>query len=157
MKTVILYSSKTDTTRKLARHLHEKIENSTIIDLDKSFCNNVHAYDKVLIGSYIRVGKISKSIKKFIIENEKILTKKDVGIFLSCAAKDDEAVDNYFKENLPENIYNSARIKCSLGGEVDPEHFKGFEKMIIKMISKTDTEFEPTNFQRADELAKSFK
>lgn len=157
MKTIILYSSKTGTTRRCAKLLQESLPDATLIDLDKSFCNNLYVYDKVIIGSHIRAGMMSKSVKKFIDENEKTLLKKEYGIFISCATRDRAKLDEIFSQNLPEGVVENAKVMQSFGGELDPEKFKGFEKIIMKMVMKNSDNPQPVDFDKIDEFALCFK
>ena len=68
MRVLIAYSSKHGTTAKCARILAEKL-GSAEVDIKDINCESVDSpdnYDVVVLGSSVRMGTISKNIKKYI-------------------------------------------------------------------------------------------
>src|SRR5665647_1152180 len=109
MKTLIVYASKTGTTKKCATYLYDKIKKdkeAVLLDLSKN-AEDVSIYDTVIIGSPIRAGKIQKSVKNFMEKYQNILKDKDLYIFFCCAS--DETFAKYITDNIPQMLIDSAK------------------------------------------------
>ena len=139
MRSLILFGSKYGTTETCANKLKGymggevdvlNINNSTNISLDE--------YDNIIIGSPVYAGMFNKDIKNFIEANKSKLINKRLGLFMCCMS-DDKRVAQQFKENLPQEILERAKVKENFGGEFKFSKMNFFEKMIIKMIAKKDS------------------
>ena len=95
MKTLIVYASKTGSTEKCAGIIGQNLKDATIINLSARQNEDVNKYDKIIIGTPIRMGMIHKKVKEFINKNVEILKNKKVAYFICCG----------FAENLS-NILN---------------------------------------------------
>ncbi len=83
MKTLIVYASKTGTTEKCAKEINRQLKDSKIVNI--SYQNEqIKNYDLIIIGSPIRMGRIDKKIKKFLLNNIEILKLKTVAYFICC-------------------------------------------------------------------------
>lgn len=139
MKTLIIYASKTTTTKKCANLLKEKLNDVDISNI-KSLNIDINNYDLIIIGSPIRMGLIDKNIKKFLINNLDILKSKKAAYFICCGFKENYL--KYFEQNFPQELLDRALIYDSFGGELDLEKQKGFDKFIVKMVSKNNPQKE---------------
>lgn len=135
MKTLIIYTSKTGTTKKCANLLKEKLNDVDIANI-KSLNNDLNSYDLIIIGTPIRIGLIDKNIKKFLINNLDILKTKKTAYFICCGFKENYL--KYFEQNFPQELLDSALIYDTFGGELNLEKQKGFDKFIVKMVSKNN-------------------
>lgn len=139
MKTLIIYDSKTETTKKCANLLKEKLNDVDISNI-KSLNIDINNYDLIIIGSPIRMGLIDKNIKKFLINNLDILKSKKAAYFICCSFKENYL--KYFEQNFPQELLDRALIYDTFGGELDLEKQKGFDKFIVKMVSKNNPQKE---------------
>ncbi len=134
MKTLIVYASKTGTTEKCAGIIGQKLKDATIINLSARQNEDVNKYDKIIIGTPIRMGMIHKKVKEFINKNVEILKNKKVAYFICCGFA--ENYKQYFEQNISKELLENAITYDTFGGEMILEKQKGFDKFIVKMVSK---------------------
>ncbi|HBG4644237.1 TPA: flavodoxin domain-containing protein [Clostridioides difficile] len=136
MNTIIIYSSKYGCTKDCANILKNKLsDNVTIVDINNN--NNkieLSKFDKIIIGSSIYVGSVSKKIQVLCNDNVELLNKKQVGIFLCCGFS--EQADKYLKSNFPSSLLESANAIGIFGSEARLEKMKFLDKLIMKAVSK---------------------
>lgn len=140
MKILIAYSSKHGTTAECATMLADRLTNGNEIDLiDMKWQSPVSAeyYDVVILGSSVRMGRVSKKIKRYIKDNTAALKKKSCAVFLCCGFPDE--FDEYVELQFPMTFEPSHGYHC-FGGELKPEKVKGIEKLIVRAIRKSITE-----------------
>lgn len=133
MKTLIIYASKTGTTEKCAKELNNKLKDSEMVNI-LNYNKNINKYDLIIIGTPIRMGMIDKRIKKFLNSNIEILKSKKVAYFICCGFN--ENFKKYYEQNIPNVLLDNAIIYDTFGGEMDIQKQKGFDKFIVKMVSK---------------------
>ncbi|HBE9729741.1 flavodoxin [Clostridioides difficile] len=136
MNTIIIYSSKYGCTKDCANILKNKLsDNVTFVDINNN--NNkieLSKFDKIIIGSSIYVGSVSKKIQVLCNDNVELLNKKQVGIFLCCGFS--EQADKYLKSNFPSSLLESANAIGIFGSEARLEKMKFLDKLIMKAVSK---------------------
>ena len=134
MKTLIVYASKTGTTERCAEILGQNLKEAIIINLTAIQNEDINKYDKIIIGSPIRMGMIHKKVKEFINKNTEILKNKKVAYFICCGFA--ENYKQYFEQNISKELLEKAITYDTFGGELVLEKQKGFDKFIVKMVSK---------------------
>ncbi|MEG0156265.1 MAG: flavodoxin domain-containing protein [Anaerovoracaceae bacterium] len=134
MKTLIVYGSKTGTTEKCASILQDLLQDTEVFDLENGN-PSLEAYDYIVIGGSVRMGKIHKAVLRFVENNLTVLLKKKVGLFL-CNSNIEET-RAVFERNYPERLLEHALITTSFGGELDMRKQKGKDKLIVKMVMKS--------------------
>lgn len=134
MRKCIVFASKTGTTQKCALRLAKNWEDVAVFDLDKEKVD-LDKYDLIMIGFPIRMGKMHSSVKKFIDSNKEILKEKKVAYFVCCGLA--ENYMQYFEQNIAKELLDKAILTTTFGGELDIDKQKGFEKLIVKMVSKS--------------------
>lgn len=134
MRTLIVYASKTGTTERCAGILGQNLKDVTIINLTATQNEDINKYDLIIIGSPIRMGMIDKRVKDFISKNSKLLKNKKVAYFICCGFS--ENWKQYYEQNFPKELLDNAITYDSFGGEMNLEKQKGFDKFIVKMVSK---------------------
>ena len=80
------------------------------------------------------MGMIHKKVKEFINKNAEILKNKKVAYFICCGFA--ENYKQYFEQNISKELLEKAIIYNTFGGEMILEKQKGFDKLIVKMVSK---------------------
>lgn len=143
MKNIIVYASKTGTTKKCAALLAANLgaNDCTLWDISKGE-PNLDEYDCVAVGSYIRMGVIDKKIAAFIRNKSKKLFKIPFGVFL-CGCLENKVSEAIVK-NLDESLLEHALCVECFGGELDAEKQSGLAKLMLKMMlkaAKGDPEF----------------
>ncbi|MDY7775432.1 flavodoxin domain-containing protein [Clostridioides difficile] len=135
MNTIIIYSSKYGCTKDCANILKNKLsDNITIVDINNNNKIELSKLDKIIIGSSIYAGSVSKKIRLLCNDNLELLNKKQVGIFLCCGFS--EEADKYLKSNFPSSLLESANAIGIFGGEARLEEMKFLDKLIMKAVSK---------------------
>ena len=134
MQTLIVYVGKTGSTEKCAKILAEKLTNVTLIDLTKEIIKP-DQYDLIVVGSSIRMGMIHRQVRKFIKQNMTLLKSKQMAYYLCCGFTDN--YQSYFTNNFSRELLNSAITYDTFGGAMDITQQKGFDKLVVKLVSKT--------------------
>lgn len=138
MSILIVYGTKYSFTEKSAKVLGNKLDEEVVlINLQKDNINDLSKYEKIIIGGPIYAGHLSKKVRQFCLDNLQILLSKKIGLYVSCSMTGDDAIKQ-MKNVFPEQLYNRAVAKDYLGGEINLDKAKFFDRLIIKMVSKAD-------------------
>lgn len=133
MKKVIVYASKTGTTEKCANLIAKEIKDVTIVNIEEQNVD-INQYDLVMIGTPIRIGFIHKKVKQLIKNNFELLKTKKTAYFICCGFSENEK--QYYEQNIAKELLDKSIIYTTFGGEMNLEKQKGFDKVIVKMVSK---------------------
>lgn len=77
MNTIIIYSSKYGCTKDCANILKNKLsDNVTIVDINNNNKIELSKFDKIIIGSSIYVGSVSKKIQVLCNDNVELFKQK---------------------------------------------------------------------------------
>ncbi|MBQ7384345.1 MAG: hypothetical protein IJV72_06105 [Clostridia bacterium] len=148
MKILIAYTSKHGTTAECARILAERLGVSNeidLVDMKKRSADSAGKYDTVIIGSSVRMAKVSKQVKRYIKDNKEALADKQCAVFLCCGFPDE--FEEYVDTQFPKDFKPSLGYHC-FGGELKPEKVRGLEKLLVKAIrsSITGHDFEDATY-----------
>lgn len=135
MKTLIVYATKNGTTEKVAKILAKKLGGADVKNIAQDTFD-LTAYDRVLVGSNIRMGTVDRKIRAFLLAKIGILLEKELGLFLCCCFPKQE--QTYFRNNVPSQLLEHAKAASALGGELDRAQLKGADKLVAKMVLKAD-------------------
>lgn len=143
MKTLIIYSSKTGTTKKCAALLAANIgaDSCDLFEVSENI-PEISDYECVAIGSYVRMGVIDKKISAFLQKHKEELFGTKFGLFI-CSCLQDKVSDAITK-NFSEEFMDHAAIIDWFGGTLPEDKIKGMDKFIVKSIiriAKTDPTF----------------
>lgn len=133
MKIVISYSSKSGTVRECAEELSKKLAPNevTLADLDTD-TPDLTAFDIAIVGGYVRMGKISKKMIRFVNENKQLLGATMHAFFLCCGLP--ESTEYYFEKAIPRELLCSSISNACFGGDLRINKQKGLDKFIAKLI-----------------------
>ena len=156
MSCLIVYASRNGSTEKCALNLHEKLDDSVILNLEA--CSPpLSEFNTIIIGSCIRFGKIHKLAREFINANLDILLQKKVAIFICCGME--EQVEDHFKLNFPPALLEHAMAAVSLGGEFPDHPDKRLDAFVLrqvrKMFSKEKKPLPHIDEEKIDALART--
>lgn len=139
MHTLLVYASKYGCTEKCAKLVSEKLhDNVDMVNLKNEKDIDLSKYDKVIIGGSIYIGRILKEITEFCSKYLNILKDKKIGIFICGMQKD--AIETEINQNFPPEILEIVHVKESFGGEFIFEKMNFWEKTIVKIIAKTNSD-----------------
>ena len=135
MKIVIAYSSKSGTVRECAEDLAKRLapNDVTLADLDTD-TPDLTSFEIIIVGGYVRMGKLSKKMTRFISENQNLLRETMHAFFLCCGLP--ESTEYYFEKAIPHDLINSSISNACFGGDLRVNKQKGLDKFIAKMIIK---------------------
>lgn len=137
MSTVIVYATKTGTTKKAAEMLSRELGNCDVINIaEQSF--DLSKYDTVIIGSYIRMGTVDRNISKFMLGFIKHLVEIKTAFFI-CNCFENNAED-YAQHNVPPQLLKTMVSAASFGGELDIKKLRGFDRLAAKAVANADRE-----------------
>lgn len=149
MKTIILYESKHGNTKKCVDYIQAKKEADTVVQA-KDFKGDLNSYDEILLCTPVYVGKINKSIKALIEQNEEIIIRKKTTIVVSAMNTDE--YDAMITNNFSEKIRESVEIIYAGGGyNFDSMNF--LSKMIIKKMTGYTSSYENILYKELDNIA----
>lgn len=135
-KILIVYASKYGSTEKCAYKLANILKLVEVVNLNSAYNIDLDDYDTIIIGGNIKMGILSKKVKKFIKENKEKLLTKNTAYFMCCGFRENKG--QYFQANIPKDLLESAITYDVFGGELNINKCNSIDKMIIKGI-KADT------------------
>ncbi len=143
MKTLIIYSSKTGTTKKCAALLAANIgaDSCDLFEITENI-PEISDYECVVVGSYVRMGVIDKKVSAFLEKHKAQLFETKFGLFICCSLA--EKVSEAITKNFSEEFMDHAAIIDCFGGELPKDKIKGMDKLIVNSIikiAKTDPTF----------------
>jgi len=153
MKTAIYYFSKHGTTKACAEELKRYLPGeTTLIAIDQEIIEPAQ-YDRIILGSSIYMGEISRKMKFFIKKHAESLNKKISGLFICCMYEGEEALEQFTKA-FPENLRNTAEAHGIFGGAFHFDKMNFIERKIIKKVVQVEKSVSSINNQAIKEFAK---
>ena len=154
MKNLIIFTTKYGSVEKSANLLQEKLNGETlIVNLKKDTIPNIDAFDNIILGGSVYMGRTQKKLMKFAKINLQKLLEKRVGLFLNCAEKTEKKYDQC-KNCFPAELYDKAVVKGFFGDEITWEKCSFFDKLIIRMVKKSKESFSNISQEEIDIFAK---
>lgn len=146
MKTIVIYKSKTEFTKRYAQWISEELK-CDLVSYDKGLKNDFNDYDLVIYGGGIYAGKIGglKEMKA-LLENK---PKVKLIVFATGAtpAGAEEIINTTWKGNLTEeeliavpHFYLQSGLSYEKMGFFDRMLMKAFSKMLSKKEDKSAEE-----------------
>ena len=132
VKIAIIYTTTGGTTRECGELLLRELSGHdvTLLDMDES--HNIGDYDVAIIGFPIRMGRMAKRARGYIKENKDKLLSIKAAYYMCCGFID--CAEEYAEKALPTDLKERAIDITCLGGSLDPARFKGFDRVIVKMV-----------------------
>lgn len=137
MKTAILYASDFGTTKKCAENLKGKLKGECeLIDLTEKPKIDFDSYDKFVLGSNVKMGRINKYARK-ALKNKKINSKLQ-GVFMLCGYP--QMSQKYFDKNFKEKYTKNVIAKECFGGSLDFETDSTFINVAVGQLKALNKE-----------------
>lgn len=137
MKILVAYTSRTGTVEKCVGMLCEKLKAKCeveICDMRQDTASSPENYDAVVLGSSVRMGRISKQVKGYLKNNLETLNNMPCAFFMCCGLPDD--FDDYIDINLPRD-FDPSHGKYCFGGELKPKNAKGFDRFVVGAMRRS--------------------
>lgn len=158
MKTIIIYATKTGVVEECAHTIKDQLDgDSAVFELKKlKNAPDIDIYDRIIIGASIHVGNVQRQIIDFLLKNAEKLKQKEYGLFLCSLTPPDEAT-HYFEDLFPADIVSSAKALGNLGGALYFEKLNCIEKLIMRLLKKTDSNIEAIDKERLEAFVNEMK
>ena len=133
MKVLIIYATKGGVSKRAAEMLAERIGTKGDVSVYNIEDNppSPDGFDVAVVGGSIRMGKLNKSLKKYIRANLERLCSMNSAVFICCGKS--KEFDDYRIMQLPKKLNCSLGIQ-HFGGELKPDKLKGFDKFVVRMM-----------------------
>ncbi|MBD3213964.1 MAG: hypothetical protein GF311_15245 [Candidatus Lokiarchaeota archaeon] len=158
-KVILVYGSRYGSTAEISEKIGEILKKN---DLDVELVNlketklkklpSLDEFDGILVGSGIKINKMTKSVRKFLSKFANTLKQKKntLGIFISCMMANNpeerpKARNDYIKKVLEENGIEVAMLEA-FGGVLDlteDSNLGGFSKKIMEKMAEEDPNLTP--------------
>lgn len=135
MKILIAYYTKTGTTAKCAAMLRSYfyLHDMTLADLSTEE-PDIAAYDAVILGAPIRMGRLDKRMRNYLKENERVFALKPIGLFVCCG--EPETAQDIMLKDIPRELYETAVAVGNFGGEFDVSAQKSFPAKVFVWLMR---------------------
>lgn len=156
MQTAIVYISKHGTTLNVANKISEKLSDDVrLINLEKTKIQSLEAFDRIIIGASIHIGKVHKKTTAFIEKFHHVLLEKELGLFLCCMETGEKAQEQ-FNNAFPLELRSHAKSARLVGYEYLLEKMGFVEKMMVKKITGKHDSFSNINEKAIEEFVANF-
>ncbi|MDO5713606.1 MAG: flavodoxin family protein [Tissierellia bacterium] len=134
MKGIILYSTRTGNTKKMAEVIYEKVKEITEVEIfDIKDKKTLEGYDFALVGAWVDRGKPNPQALKYI-EKVKI---KNLGLFCTLGAMPNSEHGQKVSRNLEKLLEDYTSLGTYLcPGKVDPKMVKRLEGLVGMAVPK---------------------
>lgn len=126
--TLILYFGHYGSTKNAAELLSSYLQDSVLVDGMKEKKVNISTYERIVLGTNIRVGKPNKIFRKWCKKNIDQLKDKKVSVFVIAA---DGTKEGAYRNQISSLLPNVEQISY-FGGELNPEPAKGIYRKVIQ-------------------------
>jgi len=148
MKTLIVYTSKHGSTRKIASYMAKAFQADHVNLLEDSIIN-LENYDRIIVGGSIYYRSIHPLITEFMESNMDILLSKTIGLFLVCLLSEESAAEQ-FNLNFNELLLNHSSADGFFGGVLEAERLSPLEKVITSFTFKNASTFDQLFYDEVD-------
>jgi menaquinone-dependent protoporphyrinogen oxidase len=136
MKTAIIYAKSQNCTEKAVHELSARLSGDIeLIDLKLQSPPSLNQFDRIIIGSSLRSGKVQKEIHNFCLKNLDALQSKEVGLFV-CSFNKPEIAHGEMLNAYPEELHQLAKTEAIFKTELNPGRLSLIKKMLIKQLPR---------------------
>ncbi len=155
MKTLILFATKHGATRAIAEKLAKKMDGAQVFDLASADAPAPGGYDVVIIGSSVYAGRLRKEAKAYAQKHQEALKAAVLGLFVSGLAP--EGAKGYAEANYPKDVAAHAKVTEMLGGAFEPSKAGLFERLMMRVITKTSQATNTIAQEKIDRFAEAMR
>jgi menaquinone-dependent protoporphyrinogen oxidase len=146
MKGLVVYGTRYGTAKEIAEEISRTLKDENVdvnlLNAKEIRDHDVLAYDLIVVGSGIKMGKWTKESINFLKKNRDILSNKKIALFVSCGAANKEKSkangQERYLDNISRDYLTHKPIATGLFGSVyDPNANNGLMfKFINRFIRK---------------------
>ena len=155
MKSLILYTSKYGSTKKIVDYMADQLCADSINLIDNTQIN-LSSYDQVIIGGAIYYGSIHNLISSFIEDNQDELLTKNIALFLVCMLSEETAAEQ-FNNNFSDKLLSHSVADGFFGGILMKEQLNSVEKLVTSFTFKNAGTFDQLYFDEVDKFVAEIK
>lgn len=134
MKTAIIYAKSQNCTLKAVHELSSRLSGDVeLIDLRHQSPPNLDQFDRIIIGSSLRKGKVQKEIQEFSKTNISALQSKQIGLFV-CSFNKPEIARGEMLKAYPEELHQLAKTEAIFKAELNAGKMNLLKKMLAKQL-----------------------
>ena len=135
MKSIIIYSTRYGSTTKVAERIQNELDGDCmLVNIMTESVPPLDAFDMVILGGSIYIGKVQKELTAFVGKNLNLLLSKKIGLFLCAGATKQEERDRELKVAFSPELLTHAAAKDVLGYAFTFERMRFFDRLIMKKI-----------------------
>ncbi len=136
MKTAIIYAKSQHCTEKAVHELVSRLSGELeLIDLRHQSPPTIDQFDRIIIGSSLRKGKVQKEIHDFCTSNLSALQSKQIGLFV-CTFNIPEIARGEMLNAYPEELHQLAKTEAIFKAELNAEKMNLLKKMLAKRLPR---------------------
>lgn len=129
MKTLIIYSSLTGNTKKLAEAMARELEDAELIPADQFQVSHLQNFDCFMIGYWINKGDCDELSQRVIAH----MQGKKLVLFGSLGAKENSAYYDMIKQNVEKHVHDAHLLGHFLcQGNVGEKTIERYQEMLAK-------------------------
>jgi menaquinone-dependent protoporphyrinogen oxidase len=135
MKILIVYATRTGTTKSCAELLAAKLSKHDVTLADITLSGSMpdpSGYDFVAVGSPVRYGKLHGRVDGYLKAYGEKLKNTRAGYFICCGYVD--SGDEYISKLIPQDLLASASAAECFGGELNLKKQKGIDRFITRLM-----------------------
>ncbi len=134
MNILIAYCTRHGCTEEAAQTLKENLSGEvTLVNLKKNGKPDLSAFDTVILGGSIHMGKIQSQVRKFIEKNVDVLLEKRTGLYVCCM--EEKQAQQQFENAFPEELRKHASATGIFGGAFNFERMNFLERKIVQKVA----------------------
>jgi len=159
-RVLITYATKAGTSAEIASHMGELFakQGAAVDVIPVNKVTDVSAYDTVILGSGIYVGKILPVAMEFIQKNQSALQNKNFNLFIACMTLKDDTEENRKLVSdylIPVREVVKPQNEALFAGMINMKRLNLIEKIAIKAMKAPVGDFR--NWPQIDAWTKSLQ
>ena len=136
MRTLIVYGTKYGAARVCAERIANELgREADVVNLADGGDLDLDAYDLVVVGTSIYMGRPRKEVRAFCRARLETLLKKRVGLFLCCVQDGEPHLGGQFAAAFPAPLLGHAAARAQLGGVVDFTKLSRLDRFIMTKVA----------------------
>lgn len=145
-KILVAYASKAGSTGEVAGAIGEVLSSkgATVDVLQIKHVKEISAYQSVIVGSAIRMGKLLPEVVDFVQTNQTTLSQKTVAYFVNCLTMKDDTEENHRAVTAYLDPLRALTEPVSMGlfaGKLDYKKLSLMERLMISMIKVQEGDY----------------
>ena len=150
MKSLILYTSKHGSTKKIVDYMTSKLDADSFNLLDCA-APDIAEYEQIILGGSIYYGSVHSQMSNFVESHLGSLLNKRIALFLVCMLSEESAAEQ-FNSNFNEELLNHSLADGFFGGVITKDSLNPVEKLVTSFTFKRADTFDQIYFDEVDKF-----